>query len=209
MTDWYLIVGLGNPGKEYEGTRHNVGFRVVDELARRYGLAFGKKERKALAATGVIHGKKVILAKPQTYMNLSGEAVRSLVDFYKIELPNILIVSDDLDIPLGTVRMRKSGSAGGQNGIKSVLQHLGTQEFSRLRFGIGRPPGKMQAKDYVLSGFQGDDAILAAQVVDRASDAVETWLKEGIEIAMTRHNGDIDDPKPAKKSPPPKEQPEL
>lgn len=201
MTDWYLIVGLGNPGKEYDSTRHNVGFRVADELARRYGLTFGKKERKAVVATGVIHGKKVILAKPQTYMNLSGEAVRSLVDFYKVDLPNILIICDDLDIPLGTVRLRKSGSAGGQNGIKSVIQHLGTQEFSRLRFGIGRPPGKMQAKDYVLSGFQGDDAILATQVVDRAADAVETWLKEGIEIAMTRHNGDIDDPKPAKKAP--------
>src|SRR5689334_3353381 len=119
MTDWYFIVGLGNPGKEYESTRHNVGFRVVDELARRYGLAFGKKERKAVAATGVILGKKIILAKPQTYMNLSGEAVRALVDFYKVDMPNILIVSDDLDIPLGTVRMRKSGSAGGQNGIKS------------------------------------------------------------------------------------------
>jgi PTH1 family peptidyl-tRNA hydrolase len=201
MTDWYFIVGLGNPGKEYDSTRHNVGFRVVNELARRYGLTFGKKERKAIAATGVLHDKKVILAKPQTYMNLSGEAVRSLVDFYKVELPNILVVCDDLDIPLGTVRLRKSGSAGGQNGIKSVIQHLGTQDFSRLRFGIGRPPGKMQAKDYVLSGFLGDDAILATQVVDRAADAVETWLKEGIEIAMTRHNGDIDDPKPAKKAP--------
>jgi peptidyl-tRNA hydrolase, PTH1 family len=201
MTDWYLIVGLGNPGKEYVATRHNVGFRVADELARRYGLAFGKKERKAVAATGVIYDKKVILAKPQTYMNLSGEAVRSLVDFYKVDLPRILVVCDDLDIPLGTVRLRKSGSAGGQNGIKSVIQHLGTQEFSRLRFGIGRPPGKMQAKDYVLSGFLGDEAILAGQVVDRAADAVETWLKEGIEIAMTRHNGDIDDPKPTKKSP--------
>jgi PTH1 family peptidyl-tRNA hydrolase len=206
MTDWYLIVGLGNPGKEYADTRHNVGFRVADELARRYGFAFGKKERKAVAATGVIHGKKVILAKPQTYMNLSGEAVRSLVDFYKVDLPRILIICDDLDIPLGTVRLRKSGSAGGQNGVKSVIQHLGTQEFSRLRFGIGRPPGKMQAKDHVLSGFQGDDAILAAQVVDRAADAVETWLKEGIEIAMTRHNGDIDEPKPVKKSPLPSQE---
>jgi PTH1 family peptidyl-tRNA hydrolase len=200
VTDWYLIVGLGNPGKEYEQTRHNVGFRVADELARRYGISYGKKERKAISGTGVIHGKKVVLTKPQTFMNLSGEAVRSLVDFYKVELPNILIVSDDLDIPLGTVRLRKSGSAGGQNGIKSVIQHLGTQEFSRLRFGIGRPPGKMQPKDYVLGVFQGDDAILAAQVIDRASDAVETWLKDGIELAMTRHNGNIDEPKPEKKS---------
>jgi PTH1 family peptidyl-tRNA hydrolase len=194
MTDWHLIVGLGNPGKEYEQTRHNVGFRVVDELARRYNLSFGKKERKAVAASGMILGKKVILAKPQTFMNLSGEAVRSLVDFYKVELPRILIISDDLDIPLGTVRMRKSGSAGGQNGMKSVIQHLGTQEFNRLRFGIGRPPGKMQPKDYVLGVFKADDAILASQVIDRAADAVETWLTDGIELAMTRHNGSIDEP---------------
>ncbi|MEZ4671927.1 MAG: aminoacyl-tRNA hydrolase [Anaerolineae bacterium] len=195
MTDWYLIVGLGNPGKEYETTRHNVGFHVVEELARRYGLSFGKTERKAQTASGLVRGKKVILAKPQTFMNLSGEAVRALVDFYKVDIPHVIIVADDLDIPLGTVRLRKSGSAGGQNGMKSVIQHLGTQDFSRLRFGIGRPPGKMQARDYVLSSFKGDDAILASQVVDRAADAVETWLVDGIELAMTRHNGDIDTPK--------------
>lgn len=200
MTDWHLIVGLGNPGKEYTDTRHNVGFRVVDELARRHGLVFGKKERKAVVATGLIHGKKVVLAKPQTYMNLSGEAVRALVDFYKVELPRILLVSDDLDIPLGTVRLRKSGGAGGQGGLKNVIQHLGTQDFNRLRFGIGRPPGKMQPRDYVLSVFKGDEAILAVQVVDRAADAVETWLTEGIELAMTRHNGSVDDPKPLRKT---------
>jgi len=199
MTDWHLIIGLGNPGKAYTDTRHNVGFRVVDELARRYGLAFGKKERKAVAATGAIHGKKVILAQPQTYMNLSGEAVRALADFYKIELPHILVISDDIDIPLGTVRLRKNGGAGGQGGMKSVIQHLGTQDFNRLRFGVSRPPGKMQAKDYVLGAFHGDEAILAAQVIDRAADAVETWLRDGIDLAMTRHNGDIDDPKPTKK----------
>jgi PTH1 family peptidyl-tRNA hydrolase len=199
MTDWQLIVGLGNPGKDYVDTRHNVGFRVLDELARRYGLAFGKTERKAQIASGVIRGRKVILAKPQTFMNLSGEAVRSLSDFYKVEMARLIVVADDLDIPLGTVRLRKSGGAGGQNGMKSVIQHLGTQEFSRLRFGIGRPPGKMQARDYVLSSFKGDDGILAAQVIDRAADAVETWLVEGIELAMTRHNGDIDAPKPESK----------
>ena len=199
MTDWHLIIGLGNPGKEYENTRHNVGFRVVDELARRYSLTFGKKERKAVAATGNIHGKKVILARPQTYMNLSGEAVRSLADFYKVELPRILVISDDLDIPLGTVRLRKSGGAGGQGGMKNIIHHLGTQDFNRLRFGIGRPPGKMQVKDYVLGTFHGDDAILASQVIDRAADAVETWLRDGIELAMTRHNGDIAEPKPVKR----------
>lgn len=199
MADFYLIIGLGNPGKEYADTRHNVGFRVADELARRYGLAFGKKERKALAASGVIQGKKVILAKPQTYMNLRGEAVRALVDFYKVETPNLMVVGDDMDIPLSTLRLRKSGSAGGQNGLKNIIQHLGTQEFSRLRFGIGRPPGKMDPKGYVLQAFKGDDAILAAQMVDRAANAVESWLTEGIELAMTRYNGSIDDPKPAPK----------
>mgnify|MGYP001268533775 CR=1 FL=1 len=189
MADWYLIVGLGNPGREYENTRHNVGFGVLDELARRYGLAFGKKERKAVVATGVILGKKVILAKPQTFMNLSGEAVRALADFYKVEIERILIVSDDLDIPLGTLRLRKEGSAGGQRGLKSIIQHLGTQSFNRLRFGIGRPPGKMAPKDYVLQVFRGDDAILTAEVTDHAADAVETWLTVGIELAMSRHNG--------------------
>lgn len=193
MTDWHLIVGLGNPGKEYAETRHNVGFRVVDELARRHGLSFGRKERKAVIATGEILGKKVVLAKPQTYMNLSGEAVRALVDFYKVELPRMLVISDDLDIPLGTIRLRKAGGAGGQGGMKNIIQHLGTQEFNRLRFGIGRPPGKMDPKDYVLQAFRGDDAILASEVVDRAANAVETWLTEGIEIAMTRHNGSIEE----------------
>jgi PTH1 family peptidyl-tRNA hydrolase len=196
MTDWHLIVGLGNPGREYADTRHNVGFRVVDELARRYGLTFGKKERKAVVASGLILGKKAVLAKPQTYMNLSGESVRALVDFYKVDVARILIVSDDLDLPLGTIRLRKSGSAGGQNGLKNIIQHLGTQDFNRLRFGIGRPPGRMAAKDYVLAGFKGDDAILAAEVVDRAAKAVETWLTDGIERAMTRHNGSVHEPKP-------------
>lgn len=205
MSDWYLIVGLGNPGREYEATRHNVGFRVVDELARRHHLSFGKTERKAQSASGTIRGKRVILSKPQTFMNLSGESVRSIMDFYKVEVAHLLVVTDDLDLPLGTIRMRISGSAGGQNGLKSVIQHLGTQDFNRLRFGIGRPPGKMQARDYVLAPFKGDDAILAAQVIDRAADAVETWLADGIDLAMTRHNGDLDAPKPEKKTAPPKE----
>jgi PTH1 family peptidyl-tRNA hydrolase len=193
--DWHLIIGLGNPGREYENTRHNVGWMVLEELARRYGLTFGKKERKAISATGVVHDKRVILAKPQTYMNLSGEAVRALVDFYKIELPRILVIHDDLDIPLGTIRLRAKGGAGGQGGMKSIIQHLGRQDFSRLRFGIGRPPGRMDPKAYVLQTFKGDDEITARIVTDRAADAVETWLTQGIELAMTRHNGDIDEPK--------------
>lgn len=192
MSDFHLIIGLGNPGQEYAETRHNVGFRVLDELARRHGLTFSQQERKARVASGVILGKKVILAKPQTYMNLSGEAARALVNFYKIELPRLLVVSDDLDIPLGTLRLRKAGGAGGQGGLRSIIQHLGSQDFNRLRFGIGRPPGRMQPKDYVLQAFKGDDAILAAEVVGRAAQAVETWLVEGIDQAMNRYNGGVE-----------------
>ncbi len=191
MSELYLIVGLGNPGKEYANTRHNVGWRVLDELARRHGLSFDKKEKKAVTAVGMMAGKRVILAKPQTYMNLSGEAVRGLVDFYKIDTERLLTISDDLDLPLGTLRLRKNGSAGGQGGLKSIIQHLGgNQNFNRVRFGIGRPPGKMETKDYVLGTFRGDDAILLEEVVSRAANAVETWLTEGIDLAMTKHNGD-------------------
>lgn len=198
MSERYLIVGLGNPGKEYEKTRHNMGYFVVDELARRAGLSFGRTERKARIADGLIAGKRILLAKPQTYMNLSGEAVRPLVDFYKIDLTQVLVIADDLDIPLGTLRLRKTGSHGGQNGIRNIIQHLGTQDIARLRCGIGRPPGQMDAAAYVLRPFAGDDAILAAQVTDKAADAVETWLREGIDAAMTRFNGVIDAEKPIK-----------
>jgi PTH1 family peptidyl-tRNA hydrolase len=191
MANLYLIVGLGNPGKQYASTRHNVGWMVLDELARRHNLSFDKSEKKALTASGLIGGRKVLLAKPQTYMNLSGEAVRGLVDFYKIDLANLLVISDDLDIPLGTLRLRQSGSAGGQGGLRNIIQHLGTNEFNRVRFGIGRPPGKMNPKDYVLQDFRGDEAILAREVADKAADAVEVWLKDGIEPAMTRFNGDV------------------
>lgn len=193
MTDWYLIVGLGNPGRQYENTRHNVGWHVLDEVARRAGLRFDKKERKALVASGLLRERKVLLAKPQTYMNLSGEAVRGLVDFYKVDLMRVLVICDDLDIPFGTLRLRAKGSAGGQRGIKNVLQHLGTDQINRLRYGIGRPPGKMDPAAFVLLPFQGDDQITARIITERAADAVETWLTDGIEIAMTRYNGPAGD----------------
>lgn len=192
MTGRWLIVGLGNPGKDYEKTRHNMGFFVVDELARRHNLSFGRTERKAKVADGMIAGKRVLVAKPQTYMNASGEAVRALVDFYKLDTDALIVISDDLDIPLGTLRLRKTGSHGGQNGVRSIIQHLGTQEFARVRCGIGRPPGKMDPAAYVLRPFAGDDAILAMQVVSKAADSVETWLRDGLEIAMTRYNGNVD-----------------
>ncbi len=190
MPERYLIVGLGNPGKKYENTRHNVGFHVVDELARRHGFGSSKQERKALVSEGTIQGKRVLLAKPQTYMNLSGEAVRALVDFYKIPLDALLVVHDDLDTPLDTLKLRKGGGHGGQNGVRNIIQHLGTQNFARVRFGIGRPPGRMDAVAYVLTPFTGDDAITAKLVTERAASAAEVWLAEGIETAMTRFNGD-------------------
>lgn len=192
MTDRYLIAGLGNPGKKYENTRHNVGFWCVDELARRWNITNEKTEKRALTRDGIIRDRRVLLVKPQTYMNNSGEALRALVDFYKVDLKNIIIAYDELDIPFGTLRLRMKGSAGGQKGMKSVLQHLGTPDINRVRIGIGRPPGRMDAGAFVLRPFGGDDEITARLMVDRAADAIETWLVEGIELAMTKHNGSIE-----------------
>jgi len=185
----YLIVGLGNPGRDYEQTRHNVGWWVLDALIARHSLSGAVKEKKSLVSSGTIGGKPVLLAKPQTYMNLSGEAVRALLDFYKLPLENLLIVHDDMDTPLGQIRLRRTGGHGGQNGVRNIILHTGTQDFARLRFGIGRPPGKMPARDYVLHGFTGDDAILARQMVDKAAEAVEAWLSLGVDAAMNRVNG--------------------
>ncbi len=204
MPETYLIVGLGNPGARYANTRHNVGFHVVERLADKHGLSFGKTEHHAQTASGVMLGKRVLLAKPMTYMNLSGDSVQPLISFYKIPLDHVLIVADDIDIPLGTLRLRKSGSSGGQNGLKHILQRLGTQEIARARFGVGRPPGHREAADHVLAPFKGDEAILAEEVTDRAVQAVETWLTDGIEIAMTRYNGSVEDrekPQPIKDEP--------
>lgn len=192
MAELYLIVGLGNPGAKYEQTRHNIGFRAVEALAKKHGLSFSKQEHKALVAGGTLLGRRVLLAKPQTYMNASGDAVGPLMRFYKIEPENLLVVSDDLDTPLGTLRMRASGSSGGQNGLKHILQRLGTQDIARLRLGISRPPGRMDPVGWVLTPFKGDDEILAAQVIDRAVQAMETWLTDGVELAMSRYNGNID-----------------
>jgi PTH1 family peptidyl-tRNA hydrolase len=192
MSDKYLIVGLGNPGKRYEKTRHNVGFWVIELLAERHNILKSTQERKAITANGIIKGKKVILAKPQTYMNLSGESVRALMDYYKIPLEQVIIIHDDLDTPLGKLKLRKTGGHGGQNGIRNIILHTGTQEFARVRFGIGRPPGRMSAKDYVLQLFHGDDIITADKITERSADAVERWLETDIDQAMTDFNGDPD-----------------
>jgi peptidyl-tRNA hydrolase, PTH1 family len=189
MTDRFLIVGLGNPGRDYAKTRHNIGFRCVDAIAAAYGMTFSKRQSKALVADGVIAGRKVLLAKPQTFMNLSGQAVRGLMDFYKIPLTNLLVISDDMDLPAGTLRIREKGGAGGQKGLKSIIEHLGTLEFARMRVGIGRPPGRIDPADYVLQDFDKDEAILVVETLDRVVRAVESWLRLGIAIMMTRFNG--------------------
>ena len=205
MSDRYLIVGLGNPGREYDNTRHNVGFRCLEAFAAKHGTAFGQKQARARIADGSFCDRRFTLAMPQTFMNLSGEAVGGLVNFYKVPIDKLIIVADDLDTPFGSLRLRMKGSAGGQNGLKSIIQHLGTQDFARVRFGIGRPPGKMSGADYVLSAFAKNDEPLLLEMIDRTVKALETWLCEGIELAMTRYNGETDPlVKPAAKSPTPR-----
>lgn len=184
-----MIVGLGNPGREYENTRHNIGFTVVETLAKAYQLAFNGKKSKAVYADGTIADRRVMIVKPQTYMNLSGHAVRGLADFYQIEPAKIIVVSDDMDIPLGTLRLRPKGGAGGQKGVRDIIQQLGTDEFPRLRFGIGRPPGRMEPSKYVLQPFRREDEALLHETLDRSVRALEDWLRSGLEHAMNRHNG--------------------
>jgi PTH1 family peptidyl-tRNA hydrolase len=207
MPDLYLIVGLGNPGARYENTRHNIGFRAVERFAATHGLTFGKIEHKAQTASGMALGQRVLLAKPQTFMNVSGESVQPLASFYKVPPERIIVVADDIDIPLGTVRLRKSGSSGGQNGLKSILQRLGTQEIARVRLGIGRPPGRMDPADYVLSAWKGDEAIIAVEMQDRAVAALEAWLTDGIDLAMSRFNGVVESAKPPRDAPKPEDAP--
>lgn len=190
MTEKLLIAGLGNPGAKYQDTRHNVGFRVIDELVGRYSLGAGRADQGARTWDGAIEGARVKLAQPQTYMNRSGQSIRSLLDYYDISLENLLVVHDDLDTPFGMLRLRQAGGHGGQNGLRSIVQHLGSKDFARLRFGIGRPPGKMDPVDYVLQRFKGDDEILARELAGRAAAAVTVWLSQGIEQAMSQFNGE-------------------
>jgi PTH1 family peptidyl-tRNA hydrolase len=185
----YLIVGLGNPGRQYERTRHNVGWEVLDLLAKRHGLQFRTKQARAEIARGTIAGRPVILAKPQTFMNLSGQAVRALVQFYKLPLAQVLIIHDDLDLPLGTIRLRERGSAGGHNGLTSVIQQLGTPNVPRLRVGIERPPVPGDQVNWVLGHFSAAERAELAPALSAAADAAETWLREGITPAMNRFNG--------------------
>lgn len=184
----YLIVGLGNPGPRYAANRHNVGFRCLERLAAAHSLAFDKRQKQARVARGTIHGWRVVLAQPQTFMNESGHAVMPLARFYRVGLERLLVVYDDLDLPLGTVRLRPEGGSGGHRGMQSIIEHLGSQDFPRLRIGIGRPPGQMDPSAYVLQDLSAEEQPLLEEALERAVAAIETWLREGIEAAMERYN---------------------
>ena len=193
-----LVVGLGNPGLEYRETRHNVGFLVVDELTKRWRVSDGWREKfDALQIKTTIGDEPVIVAKPLTFMNLSGQAVQALAGFYKIDPPDVFVVTDDVALPLGRLRARREGGAGGHNGLKSVIQHLGTQAFPRMRVGVGRGDDRRDLSDHVLGRFEAGERDIVSAAVLRAADATETYLREGIERAMSAFNAaEKQDPDP-------------
>jgi PTH1 family peptidyl-tRNA hydrolase len=191
-----MIVGLGNPGPEYARNRHNIGFQVVDLFAERHRLKFDKAQKRARVALGHVAltapaapwRGRVLLVKPITFMNASGEAVGPLAKFYKVAAADILVVFDDLDLPVGRLRLRPDGGSSGQKGVKSIIQSLGVEAFPRLRVGIGRPPGQMDPADYVLQGFSAAQEEEMAFVRIKAADAIETWLAQGVVAAMNKFN---------------------
>jgi peptidyl-tRNA hydrolase, PTH1 family len=186
-----LIVGLGNPGREYKENRHNVGYMLVDRLAVRFNARNMKVQSKAIVISALWEGHKILLAKPQTFMNLSGTSVQGLIRFYKLPLDHLLVAHDDLDLPFGTLRIRPGGGPGGQKGVEDIIERLGTQDIARLRVGIDRPPGRMDPANYVLQDFPSRDLIALSQILDRAADSAQTWTKEGLDAAMNKFNGSV------------------
>lgn len=187
--DTYLLVGLGNPGREYKNNRHNAGFMTLDRLAVRLNAQGMKVQSKAIVTSTVHEDHRLILAKPQTYMNLSGQSVQGLLNFYKLPLTNLMVIADDLDLPFGIVRIRASGGAGGQRGMGSIIESLGSNGFPRLRIGIGRPPGRMDAAAYVLQDFSKADLNLLPEILGHAEEAVLEFVLNGLEAAMNKFNG--------------------
>ena len=184
----YLIAGLGNPSRTYEGTRHNIGFTMIDAIGNKFGIDVTTKKHKALVGRGMIDGIRVILAKPQTYMNLSGESIREITDFYKIEPENIIIIYDDISLDVGQLRIRKKGSAGGHNGVKNIIAHLGTQEFPRIKVGIGNKPEGWDLADYVLSKYTKAEQEALEEASEGVIGAVKLMLMDDIEAAMNKYN---------------------
>lgn len=187
----FLIVGLGNPGREYRATRHNIGFLAVDAIVKSMNITLGKVQSKALIGQGKIGTQKVILAKPQTYMNLSGQAVVGLLNFYKIPTENLLVMHDDIDLPFGTIRIRPGGGSAGQKGVSSIIEKLGGQEFARMRLGVGRPPGQMDSAAYVLQPFTKADEEFLDNFLQKAGEAAREFVTFGLDAAMNRYNGSI------------------
>lgn len=185
----YIIVGLGNPGRKYENTRHNIGFMVIDRIAGKNQISVTEKKHKALIGKGIIGSEKVILVKPQTFMNLSGESVREIIDYYKIdEKVELIIISDDISLDVGAIRIRKSGSAGGHNGLKNIILHLGHDEFQRIRIGVGEKPTDGDLVDYVLGRFDKEDSEIIAESAGKAAEAVEVMITDGPDAAMNKFN---------------------
>ena len=196
-----LVVGLGNPGKQYAGTRHNIGFEVLFELSRKFIAPFARQKFEAEYAELQLQQEKVLLIAPQTYMNLSGQSVQKFCSFYHLAPSDVLVVCDDLNLPLGKLRIRASGSAGGQKGLQNITQLLATQDMARLRIGIDPPPSGRDAKDWVLGAFGKSEQPLVEAAVQKAAQAVETWVTQGLAAAMNRFNPDPDAERPAKKEP--------
>ena len=194
-----LVVGLGNPGRKYVGTRHNVGFEAIAELARRYEVGRAKSKFDGELVETLIGNEKTILLSPLTFMNLSGRCVQPFVDFYKLPLEDVLVICDDFNLPIGRLRIRPSGSAGGQNGLRDIIQRLGTQQVPRLRIGIGKPPPRWDVADYVLSKFEKEELVEVETEIKRAADAAEKWISEGIQPTMNQFNADPDAPQKAPK----------
>ena len=195
----YIIAGLGNPTKQYENTRHNAGFCVIDYLSDKYNIPVKQAGYKALYGSGYIEGQKVILLKPQTYMNLSGESIRACMDFYKIDPEEELIVLfDDISLAPGLIRIRKKGSAGGHNGIKNIILHCGTQNFKRVKIGVGEKPKNWDLADYVLSRFPDEDRAQVEEAMDNTADAVKMMLADEVEAAMNKYNRKSPAAEPAK-----------
>lgn len=185
----YIIVGLGNPKREYDNTRHNIGFETIDAIAQKAGISVVERKHKALIGKGYVEGQKVILAKPQTFMNLSGESVRELVDYYKIdEKEELLIISDDISLEVGQIRIRAKGSAGGHNGLKNIIQHLGHDEFARMKMGVGEKPRHMDLADYVLGHFSKEEKEKMARAKDNAVKAAGCIVSGDLQTAMNLYN---------------------
>jgi PTH1 family peptidyl-tRNA hydrolase len=187
----YLMVGLGNPGREYRMTRHNMGFMAIDAMGSQWNFSGPKVQSKAIITSGNFEGNKVILAKPQTFMNLSGQAVSGLMNFYKIPFDHLLVCHDDVDLPFGTIRIRPGGGSAGQKGVGSIIERLGTQEFARMRLGVGRPPGQMDTADYVLQPFSKEDEEFLQNFLHKAAEAAEEFIRQGLNAAMNKFNGSL------------------